>query len=93
MCTVLLVKQFLLTCVQIILVNFNKRCSVLISYLYINNFIITVVSKAHTWISCCDNETSYLCFIVDYLLNMCYYWKNFVFFARSGGYIYIYIHI
>ena len=54
----------------------------------ISFFIISVIFKAHTWISCSDNETSYLCFIVKHLLNMFYRWKILVFFALSNGYIY-----
>ena len=30
-------------------------------------YIISVVFKAHTWISCSGNETSYLCFIVGHI--------------------------
>ena len=40
--------------------------------------------KAHTWISCSDNET-YLGFIDEYLLNMFYCWKILVFIALSDG--------
>ena len=58
------------------------------SYLYINNFFtISVIFKAHTWISCSDNKMSYLCFTVQYLLNMFYCSKILVFFALSDGYI------
>ena len=51
-------------------------------------FIISIVFKTHTWISCSDNETLYLCFIVKHLLNMFYRWKILVFFALSYRYIY-----
>ena len=56
--------------------------------MYINSFIIiSVVFKAHTCISCSDNETTYLCFIVEYLLNVFYCWKILGFFPLSDGYI------
>ena len=48
---------------------------------------ISVVFKAHTWISRSDNETSYLCFIVEYLLNIFYSEKILVSFNLPDGYI------
>ena len=42
----------------------------------------------HTWISCSDNDTSYLCFIVEYLLNM-FTHLLIKFFALSDEYMFL----
>ena len=46
----------------------------------------TIKHNNDTTTSCSDNET-YLCFIVEYVLNMFYCWKILVFFAFSDEYI------